>query len=145
MTMRTGWLGKLSCANDAQGAPRNVSHAAMTAPIRQTFMMRSPALIVSAALLEAPGFERRMPIIPGGGKAAGDPGHAGLDCFVACAGRKRPRYQLQDDTLIAATFRAGKVIAATPITIQPRPIHAVDVRVSPRNATPNATPIGIRR
>jgi acyl-CoA synthetase (AMP-forming)/AMP-acid ligase II len=44
-----------------------------------------------------------------------------------------------------ATFRAGIVMAATPVTTQPRPIHAVADRLSPRNSTPNATPIGTRR
>ena len=40
---------------------------------------------------------------------------------------------------------AGIVIAATPMTTQPRPIHAVGDRLSPRNRTPNATPIGTRK
>jgi len=37
---------------------------------------------------------------------------------------------------IGVIFLAGIVIAATPITTQPRPIHAVGDRLSPRNATP---------
>jgi hypothetical protein len=45
----------------------------------------------------------------------------------------------------AAAFRAGIVIAATPITTQPSPIHAVGDRLSPRNSTPSATPIGTRK
>lgn len=49
------------------------------------------------------------------------------------------------DALIATGLRAGIVIAATPITTPPRPIHAVGDRLSPRNITPSATPIGTRR
>ena len=55
------------------------------------------------------------------------------------------RGRLQDDVLSVAARRAGIVIAATPITTQPRPIHAVGVSFSPRKATPSATPIGTRR
>src|ERR1700675_2551865 len=45
----------------------------------------------------------------------------------------------------AAAVLAAIVIPATPITTQPRPIHAVGDRVSPRKTTPSATPIGTRR
>ena len=55
------------------------------------------------------------------------------------------RDRLQVDTPSAATFLAGIVIAATPITTQPRPNHAVGVSFSPRKAAPNATPIGTRK
>jgi len=42
-------------------------------------------------------------------------------------------------------LRAGIVIAATPTTTQPSPIHAVGDRLSPSNSTLIATPIGTRR
>ncbi len=51
----------------------------------------------------------------------------------------------QPASAAAAAFRGGIVIAATPITTQPRPIQAVADRFSPRNTTPTATPIGTRR
>jgi hypothetical protein len=43
------------------------------------------------------------------------------------------------------TLRAGIVIAVTPITMQPSPVHPVGDRLSPRKTTPSATPIGTRR
>src|ERR1700687_2620392 len=46
--------------------------------------------------------------------------------------------------LTEPAFHAGIVIAATPTTTQPSPIHAVDLRLSPRNTPPSATPIGTR-
>jgi hypothetical protein len=55
------------------------------------------------------------------------------------------RRQLQDDAFTTAAFRAGIVIAATPNTTQPRPIHTVGDSVSPRKITPSATPIGTRK
>jgi hypothetical protein len=51
----------------------------------------------------------------------------------------------QDEAPIGATFLAGIVIAATPTTTQANPIHAVGVKLSPRNSTPSATPIGTRK
>src|ERR1700688_2901220 len=52
MMMRMGRLGKFSCADDALKAATNVSHATTTAPIRRSFMERSPALLALAALSE---------------------------------------------------------------------------------------------
>jgi hypothetical protein len=62
---------------------------------------------------------------------------------AACDSGQRDKSQ--DDALTSVGFLAGIVIAATPITTQVRPIHAVEVRVSPRNTTPSATPIGTRK
>ena len=47
--------------------------------------------------------------------------------------------------LIGFAFGAGIVIAATPITTQASPIHAVADGRSSRNSTPSATPIGTRK
>ena len=92
-------------------------------------------------------FEHPIPSIYGRGEAS--PGvtrlvrrsEARLLRWMRCPSRGR----LQDDVLSVAARRAGRVIAATPITTQPRPIHAVGVSFSPRKATPRATPIGTRR
>ena len=42
-------------------------------------------------------------------------------------------------------LRSGIVIAATPTTTQPSPIHTVELNCSPRKITPAATPIGTRK
>jgi hypothetical protein len=62
-----------------------------------------------------------------------------IDQFLACDAILRAASEA------AATLRAGIVIAATPMTTQPSPTHAVGLRLSPRNTTPSATPIGTRR
>jgi ornithine cyclodeaminase/alanine dehydrogenase-like protein (mu-crystallin family) len=65
------------------------------------------------------------------------------DCRLLCAvGNTRPQFAEVD---VGSFRRAGIVIAATPITTQPRPIHAVADRRSPRSSTPTATPIGTRK
>lgn len=46
---------------------------------------------------------------------------------------------------LGAAARCGIVIAAIPAMTQTRPIQTVGERVSPRNTTPSATPIGTRR
>src|ERR1700692_2701324 len=112
MTMRTGRLGKPSSAN-APGAAATSSHAARAAPIRQLLMTRSPALIVLTVLSGSVRITGRMPPIPLAGKGGGDPAKRG---WIA-----RYRDRCQEEALSAATFRTGIVIAATPITTQPRP------------------------
>jgi hypothetical protein len=78
-----------------------------------------------------------MPTIPLAGKGGSD---AARRSWIA-----RHQERGQEEALIAAAFRAGIVIAATPITTQPRPIQAAGVSLSPRKATPRATPIGTRK
>lgn len=50
-----------------------------------------------------------------------------------------------DPAQAIAALRCGMVIAATPMTTQARPIQTVGLRLSPRNTTLAATPIGTRK
>jgi len=61
--------------------------------------------------------------------------------------QKRPARPFRNHHAIttAAFLRDGSVMAATPAITQTRPIHAVEVRLSPRKSTPMPTPIGTRR
>ena len=69
-------------------------------------------------------------------------GIAGLGALFPPESRYSPENRLAQ---AAATFLAGIVIAATPVTTQAKPVHAVEVRLSPSNSTPSATPIGTRK
>lgn len=70
-------------------------------------------------------------------------------CTAAAPGWPRQQRSRELGThaacLIGFAFGTGIVIAATPITTQASPIHAVADGLSPRNSTPSATPIGTRK
>src|ERR1700761_8796334 len=87
-----------------------------------------------AAVIAPRRFVIARPALPAALNAAA----CGQDADNPLAGQAWPQPEL-------AGFRDGMVIAATPITTQPRPIHAVGDSVSPSNSTPSTTPIGTRR
>ncbi len=69
--MRTGRVGKLSCANPAPDTARSASHAPMITPMRPVFMVCVPCPDRFLRRSKASGFAGRMPTIPRVGKSGG--------------------------------------------------------------------------
>src|SRR5271156_4780562 len=120
LTTRIGRFGKLSCALAVAIETTIISNAVIIAPRRFVIAVAYPAL---------PAVFKRSA--------------CSEDADNPPAGQGLP--WRQPEPLATAGFRAGMVIAATPMTTQASPIQAVGESFSPSSRTPSATPIGTRR